>query len=339
MTTPYRHPVRRPYNGMEIDMLAVGDADCILVSRWIDGQVTRVLIDGGERKHADYIRDFLRRRGVDQIHHLVSSHLDRDHTAGLIELVKDQSLTFERAWVHRPELNVTGRELNEINEALDASAGNPLSDFLVESLQNQRDLVQALEARRVTIDQPFAGESIGFLEVHGPTRAYYRQLLARFRERERVRLLCEQHEIQAMAEARLPVPDMLRARPITSPENNSSTILACSIGGYDYLFTGDAGADALRRVAGSVVLENVAWMQVPHHGSKHNITEPLIAHFFPKACCVSAGGGEHPDMSVIEAFKDTGADAFGTHWPDEGDLYFSVGTVPRRFGYSRATPL
>lgn len=334
-----RRPARPLYNGLEIDMLGIGDADCILVSRWTMGQVERVLIDGGERRHAGYIREFLRRRGVNRIHHVVSSHLDRDHTAGLVELVRDRSLAFGHAWVHRPELNVTPGELGELNESLEANAGNPLGDFLLESLQNQRDLVQELQARRVTIDQPFAGEHIGFLEVYGPTQAYYRQLLARFREREGVRMLCERYETGMIAEARLPEPDVLRARPRTSPENNSSTILACAFGDDEYLFTGDAGADGLGRVVAGGVLENVAWMQIPHHGSHHNITEALIAHFYPKVCYVSAGGGEHPHASVIEGFKDAGAAVFGTHWRDEGDLHFSVGTVPRRLGFARATPL
>lgn len=332
-------PARIGYSGLEIDMLSLGDADCILVSKWTRGQVERVLIDGGERRHAGYIRGFLRRRGVNRIDHVVSSHLDRDHTAGLVELVRDRSLAFGHAWVHRPELNITRGELRELNESLDANAGNPLGDFLLESLRNQRGLVQALQARRVTIDQPFAGEHIGFMEVHGPTLAYYRQLLARFREREGFRMLCERYETGVIAEGRLPEPDVLRARPRTSPENNSSTILACTFGDNEYLFTSDAGADGLGRVVAGGALENVAWMQIPHHGSHHNITEALIAHFYPRVCYVSAGGGEHPHPSVIEAFKDAGAAVFGTHRPNEGDLHFSVGTVPRPLGFTRATPL
>src|SRR6266511_1120268 len=135
---------RTGYTGLWIDMLGIGDADCILVSRWRNGVVKRVLIDGGEKKHAAYIRAFLRRRGVRHIHHLVCSHLHRDHAAGLIELVKDRSLSFDCAWVLRPEENVN---MEEVNEALAATAGNRVSDFLLESLRTQQTLVEWLESR------------------------------------------------------------------------------------------------------------------------------------------------------------------------------------------------
>lgn len=60
---PKMKALLRGYEGMEIDMLSLGDADCILVSRWVGGDVTRVLIDGGEAKHSGRIKRFLKRRG------------------------------------------------------------------------------------------------------------------------------------------------------------------------------------------------------------------------------------------------------------------------------------
>jgi hypothetical protein len=45
------------FDGFEIDMLSLGDADCILVTQWspFDGYPFRVLIDGGSRSHAKLI--------------------------------------------------------------------------------------------------------------------------------------------------------------------------------------------------------------------------------------------------------------------------------------------
>src|SRR6266404_4080388 len=142
-------PIRRNYNGLEIDMLNVGKADCILVSRWSNGRVARVLIDGGEKHHATQVKRFLSRRGALDIDHVVCSHLHTDHAAGLIELIKDEDLDFGCAWVHRPEENVDVEALETINEALTDRTMRRASQFLLESLETQQTLVDCLETRGI----------------------------------------------------------------------------------------------------------------------------------------------------------------------------------------------
>jgi hypothetical protein len=49
------------FNGLEIDMISIGDADCILVTQWspFDGYLFRVLVDGGSKTDAKQIKEFL----------------------------------------------------------------------------------------------------------------------------------------------------------------------------------------------------------------------------------------------------------------------------------------
>jgi beta-lactamase superfamily II metal-dependent hydrolase len=317
-------------------MLSLGKADCILVSRWTRGAVRRVLIDGGERQHAPYIKAFLRRRGALNIDHVVCSHLHKDHAEGLIELAKDRELHFGRAWVHKTEENV---DVDELNEAFAATADSPVSQFLFESIVTQQTLVRCLEGRGVTVSEPFTGKRIGFLGVCGPSRGYYTRLLARFRDVDRLRVICEQVEAGRAAELVLEAPDELTVAPRTAPENNASTILVACFGGGNYLFTGDAGAEALERVAGPGVLEGCTWMQIPHHGSRHNITRRLIDHFRPEVAFVSADGETHPYACVVDAFREAGTTVFGTHWPEPGDLWYRVGRVRPRLTYGDAVPV
>lgn len=305
--------------------------------------VRRVLIDGGEKKHAGYIRGFLRRRGVRHIHHLVCSHLHRDHAAGLIELVKDRSLTFDCAWVHRPEENV---DMEEVSEALTATAGNRASDFLLESIRTQQTLVEWLESRDIPIEQPFKGGRIGFLEVCGPTRKYYRELLSTFRDRAELELLEEQlgHRRggSVRSKAMLLIDELLdeafglSAAPVTQPENHASTILGCVFEGKKYLFTADAGAQALERARRAYQLSNCAWMQIPHHGSRKNITERLIEYFRPKLAFVSADGARHPHESVIAAFEAAGTRVLGTHKPRLRALHYKIDRIGYRVTFSAA---
>jgi hypothetical protein len=64
----------------------------------------------------------------------------------------------------------------------------------------------------------------------------------------------------------------LEDNPTTSPENNSSVILQAEHSGESYLFTADAGAQALEKARFWHSLKECRWMQIPHHGSRRNIT-------------------------------------------------------------------
>ena len=46
-------------NGIEIDMLSLGDADCFLVTLWEHGRPTYILIDGGYAKNTLTVTRFL----------------------------------------------------------------------------------------------------------------------------------------------------------------------------------------------------------------------------------------------------------------------------------------
>jgi hypothetical protein len=104
----------------------------------------------------------------------------------------------------------------------------------------------------------------------------------------------------------------------TSPENEVSTVLALpSPKGEIYLFTADAGVEALTDVASRCTLQRLHWMQIPHHGSRRNLNENLISHFQPKTCVVSAKGSiKHPSKKLVNALKTNGAKVWGTYYPD-----------------------
>ena len=74
------------YNGIEIDMLSLGDADCILITIRTIGLsrhslVWRYLVDGGKRTDAKAILDFLASRQATTLDGVLCSHLHNDHMA------------------------------------------------------------------------------------------------------------------------------------------------------------------------------------------------------------------------------------------------------------------
>lgn len=323
-------------------MLAVGDADCILVTRWEEGTATRILVDGGKRAHASQIRSFLRQRDITVIDHVVNTHLDADHAGGLIELVNDDSIEWRHAWVHIP-----GRHLPEktIVEHLNRSNRQDAAMAITASLNHSKSLLQALIQRKIPVEEPFAGRRIGFMFVCGPSKEYYEVLLQDFKNIDQhIDQLAEQYtdelinKLACKREGRQ--DDQLLDAPKTSVENNSSVILATVYSDRKYLLTADAGAEALSLAADGYRLEGLHWMQIPHHGSRNNMTEKLVNYFRPALAYVSAAGNEHhPGLAVVKALKKRGASVYSTHHPSEGHLWFHAGNVPSRIDYTSTIAL
>ncbi len=333
------------YNGIEIDMLSLGDADCLLFTHWVDGCYMRILIDGGNKGSAPTARQFLRNRGISHLQHVVCTHPHDDHAGGLVGLLADATLAIDRVWVHCPKLHVS---MLLVEYALNQTHGLRRAEVIQETLKTVDTLTAICAARQIPISEPFAGAQIGPLIVVGPTVEYYSELVAQFANSDAIRAseaLVSSLPNQALLESLLesmnpPVSESLEANPETEPENNSGVILAMQHDSGLHLFTGDAGAQALLKASQQYRLGGCHWMQIPHHGSRHNITEPLIEYFRPACAFVSAKGSvKHPRRAVVNAFKKVGARAYSTHYPNGTNLWHHRGSVPPRTGYFAATAL
>lgn len=337
------------YNGLEIDMLNLGDADSILVTRWSNDLPTRVLIDGGNASDSAKVLNFLRHRGIKYIDHIVCSHPHEDHAKGLIGITQSTNLDFGQAWMHFPWNHV---DLAALGSSLSISSATRVTKIIRGSFETQKELYSTIYKRNKVISEPFAGQVIGFLTVCGPSVQYYKQILKEFTELEKLNQM-ENALVQiewrhlwgnvfAGTQFEQPASDEtseLGGEP-TEPENNSSTILGTIYEGNRFLFTADAGIEALAQAANAYEIENLRWMQIPHHGSRRNISKALIQHFRPKTAFVSADGNKkHPRRAVVNAFKDEGCSVFSTHYPKPQNIWFYVGNVPVRSDYSILTPL
>jgi beta-lactamase superfamily II metal-dependent hydrolase len=212
------------------------------------------------------------------------------------------------------------------------------------------DLVQGLKARGKVVMEPFAGMMIGGLTVCSPLREFYRALLMEFTDLEcltryenditaRERAVAMEH-IRAILQPEA-VDDSVLGGERTEPENDSSVVLATQFNGEVLLFTGDAGVPALELVRREwPTVRNCRWMQIPHHGSRRNLTEDLIEWFRPQAAFVSASGTDgHPRRKVVNAFQRIGTAVFSTHYPNAANLWYSLGVVPPRMDYGPAVQL
>lgn len=373
------------FNGIEIDMLSLGDADAILVTAWAGPNVWRVLIDGGTASDAKAIREFLGTRNATSLFAVVCTHTHRDHARGLIELLKDRSLSITTGWMHDMRRQASADALRR------ASAGNSSqAEGVKEALETTKELASAFASRNIVPLEPFAGQTISYLpglSVLGPTQQFYARTLEEFLDESAPSygsLLSVLAAAQRPAPSYAPATGFLSSmlaqpaavppalplsflggpltppprassafdlsatlfgvlskssveqKPKTQPFNNTSAILGMEYDGKKFLFTADAGSEALDAVP--LLWKNLHWMQVPHHGSDGNLSQANIERFCPRTAYVSAvGDSSHPDRAIVNGLIKVGAKVFSTH--TQGHLCHRLGNVPARLDYVEAIPL
>jgi beta-lactamase superfamily II metal-dependent hydrolase len=359
------------FNGIEVDMLSLGDADCIVVTQWNNSYPHRVLIDGGSGANADVVIDFLHSRGQTTFWAVLCTHGHNDHARGLIKVVQDKSFTFTNGWMHDIRKHISADALRRASAA---------SDGVNEVVENARELASAFANRGIVPREPFAGCNIAgypFMHVLGPSVPYYKNVLEEFTKVDVpipltspfASLLGAGHALGGPSSpwatlASIPTPpsaisslipqsprsslaglfagvlenSSVKDVPITQPFNKTSVILGVNYTGHRFLFTGDTGADTLDLVPSD--WKGLKWMQVPHHGSDGNLSQKNIERFCPEFAYISArGDSSHPSRAIVNGLIKVGTQVFSTHSLNPGHLWFWMDSVPYRGDYGPAEVL
>ena len=336
-------------NGIEIFFQNLGDADSIFVRTWKNDIPTNILIDGGYRKDADQVSTFVGERlletGSDQIDHLVCSHCHDDHAGGVVELVNERHFRIGQAWVRDLRGDRSVLSLSRVSQ-LSMSQAKLVLEKLERSEKTRIELLEGLEKYYpdTIISEPFYGEEIGPLIVLGPTYEFFQQQYSKFDDRAFVTQLearyQKRNQLAASSSTEKPLGDYV------SPENEVSTILAYPFNedGNEkvYMLTADAGREGLNDVIyryGSA-LKNVRWLQVPHHGSRRNLDEQIIAKLAPETCFISCAGNiKHPSVKLVNKLKHYGT-VYSTHYCVDSNSWLrqSAGKV-FNLSITPATPL
>ncbi|HIF9419664.1 TPA: ComEC/Rec2 family competence protein [Photobacterium damselae] len=351
--------------GYEVDFLAVGEetksGDAIAL-RFGDlkgsrDEQTVVIIDGGYKKSGEelvaHIKNHYRTDIVDLV---VLTHPDSDHASGLHVVLKE--LTVKKLWMHKPWEHCNGKAVQfEDGRVTD----NSISERLKNALETAYTLYKLAESKDITIEEPFTGvvDDTRNIEVVGPTYDYYNELLVKFSGMPEAKVETTNQSFLEKAKEKILewISDKWNVDLITdegettSSQNHSSAIIQLTIEGKRLLFTGDAGRESLQKAAdyiGNIEnLDDLAFIQIPHHGSFRNIgptvLNQLVGEIKPKAhkphfsaYCSSAKNGapKHPSKKVINAFTRRGARVYVT--AGTGKRHYKG--APDREGWSTATP-
>ena len=283
-----------------------------------------VVIDGGFQESGEMIVKHLSDYcGTNHVDLVVCTHPDADHASGLSVILEKCSVDYlliHKPWEHADEIK------NLFKDGRITSSG--LSDKLEKSLQHASDLEAEARKRNVTIVEPFQGTNgfDGTMLVLGPSEEYYKVLLAMFRSTPTpIEALAKLFEpVQQAArdvinwiEDRLDIDLIDDDDDTTSAENNSSAIILFTIDGHKLLFTGDAGKTALHHAADyadsiGVSLLDLNFLDVPHHGSKRNLSSKVLARIRAGTAFISAAQGspKHPAKKITNALKKHGASVY-----------------------------
>jgi Metallo-beta-lactamase superfamily len=286
----------------EVDFMAVGDGarsgDAIAMrfTRPDNGQLAHVIIDAGFKSSGDaLVNHFARFYGVEQVDLLILTHPDGDHIGGMGVVLEELQVGMLAA------------------HDLASHGGSSLP-----AATATRELIALAEREGTTVVEPFEGGEAfgGALLIAGPSETFYDALVAQevVEERAKSRPVAHKSFLQEAAErllasavARFPLELDFGDAGGAGARNNTSVITDLRLGQNRLLFTGDAGAPGLER--GLEYLDSrgrtdihPTFVQIPHHGSRHNGSRELIERI------AGPRGGDRRGHAYVSISEEAAAD-------------------------------
>lgn len=276
-------------DAIEIDFLPVGQSaksgDAIALRYGTADAWETMIVDGGDLAAGEALVKHLRDYYGPHPHvkHMVCTHCDQDHASGLRAVI--QQVSVENLWVHQPWLYA--------EQLRPQFKGNWTAEGLANHLRNDcfatvSELCDLAEAIGIPIREPMAGAPIGPFTVMSPTKRRLLDLVPRMdqtptektanvmaqifrRSKKAIYGLFETWQIETLQDPGLNG---------TSVPNETSVILYSTLAG-GVLLTGDAGVGALSEAIDvaaylGTAFDRPAFVQVPHHGSRHNVSPAVL---------------------------------------------------------------
>lgn len=316
----------------EIDFLPVGEGsgDAIVI-RYGDDERGYFLhvVDGGRTATADTIAKHIDRYYPGyHIDHMVLSHADDDHATGLVGVL--EKFEVRHLWMNRPWLYAA--------QIIENFHGNWSLPGLIEEIKERHpylvDLERIANMKGTVIHEVFQGDRIGEFTVLAPTRERYINSIHEFGKtptsyateasglggmwkavKDAAKKLFEDWDFETLAE-----------NSKTSASNESCVVQYAVLNGKGVLLTADVGPIGLAEAGeygAQLGLIRPKFVQMPHHGSRHNVTPSVLDMWLgPKVkqgnqvgtayCSVGANKDDYPRAQVTNAFIRRGFKVYST---------------------------
>lgn len=343
----------------ELDFLDVESkksGDAIAIRYAVAGNVFVHVVDGGYQQTGASVVDHIRSiYGTSRVDNVVATHPDGDHAGGLRVVL--QELEVGALWMHRPWMYAA--ELLPRFSRFTTVEG--LTTRLKELYPNIVALEDLANERGIPILEAFQGTIIGAFTVLAPSRGTYLDLVVSS-ERTPDEVSTSANDVATMfSRAIAATVNLVKSAwgvevfstGETSSENAMSIVQYANIANEKILLTADTGREGLNEAAdfapyAGLTLPGVDRFQVPHHGSRRNVStetldrwlgvrlaeKPVIGSF---QAVISAAkeDADHPRKAVVRAMIHRGALVYTT---ENGKMSLASSNAPPR-GWGTATPV
>ena len=304
----------------EIDFLEVHSSksgDAIGIRYQINNLEYIHVVDGGYletgKKLAAHINKFYNSPAY--IDHVVVTHPDGDHAAGLREILEVfdvGTLWMLRPWEYADELIDHFKRFQSVEN---------LKTRLREIYPNISKLEEIALEKGIEIKEPFVGAQIGEFHVLAPSKSRYLSLII---ESEKTP---ESHKMEPTQESTAFIEVAGRAVTAivnfvksawgaevfspeeTSSENDMSVVQYAELCKERILLTGDAGRASLTEAADyaasiGIQLPGIKRFQVPHHGSRRNVSTEVLNRWLGEPLPVQPADGETRFTAIVSAAQE-----------------------------------
>lgn len=323
----------------EIDFLRAGDSNGdAIVFKYGDtkyGNFFLQVIDGGFTDTGDDVIAHIKKYYAEKakIADVVLSHADNDHATGLIKVLECEDFTITNLWMNRP--------WDYVDEVIDNFHGAYTRDGLIKKMREMHPYLVEMEkiaaGRGINIKAPLQGAQIGPFTVLAPSRARYVKLIPDLDKTPPSyasdsakgilgSLFRVASEVAEKIIESLDYETLDDHPPATSASNETSVVQWASFGNERVLLTADVGPDGLAEAADYAeqisLLIQPTLVQIPHHGSRRNVTPTVLNRWLGSYPAVnqgysvaSVGKNEdiYPRSKVANAFTRRGYEVTATH--------------------------
>ncbi|MBW8042627.1 MAG: MBL fold metallo-hydrolase [Planctomycetes bacterium] len=299
-----------------LDVQSVNSGDAIPLRYQLNGNIYIHVVDGGYQETGEHVVKHIRTYYGKPtfIDNVVVTHPDGDHAGGLRRVLEEFDIG--TLWMLRPWLYA--------DELIDRFSRFTSVDNLIIRLKELYPNIAALEKlaieKQVTISEPFQGARIGEFIVMAPSKSRYLDLVVESdktpesaKEKQQtpaasIGNLIEKTVAKAISFLKAVWGIETFSAEETSFENEMSVIQYASICDKRILLTGDAGRTGLSEAADyapdvGLMLPHIDYFQVPHHGSRRNVSTEILDRWLGPRLSSKPAEGEEIFEAIISASK------------------------------------
>lgn len=320
---------------IEVEMLPASYGLAAWVT-WRDSRRRyRMLFDGGPTTTYEHVwcRVQAEQPRDRELELLVVSHIDGDHIEGIVRLLQDREAlkmrirdTWFNGWPQIQPFTTLGAEQGEFVAALLQRDTLPWNQAFGGAAAHVPD------TGKLPVKRLRGGMTATLLSPGPPQlsalREHWREVLEQAAEQpgfdeDPLQRLAERKDLRGISQRTLLGGSEGPKRSDNSIANASSIAILLEKDGASVLLTGDAHPDVLDAGLARLCAErgtdrlNVDVLQLPHHGSRNNVTDGLFAHLGARTHLVSSDGRRyrHPDRdAIVSASKFGGVERRPVHF-------------------------